>query len=178
MDYLKEITDYIDENDLWTKIINVDRKDFLKSANSTNTNLYFVIEGSLQIYIDGPEQSHIIRLAYKNSFFGAIDSFISEKPSEMIIQAIKKSRLKVISKSVFMRVLEQNPQLEKYWYKILEALILQQMEREIDLLTASPQERYKRVLERSPQVFQEIPNKYIASYLRMTPETLSRLKKS
>jgi len=63
------------------------------------------------------------------------------------------------------------------WQRILEQLIYQQFEREIDLLTASPVERYKRVLARSPQLFQEIPGKYIASYLRMTPETLSRIKK-
>ena len=60
----------------------------------------------------------------------------------------------------------------------MEQLILQQLEREKDILTSSPIERYKRVLKRSPQLFQEIPNKYIADYLRMTPETLSRIKKS
>jgi len=60
----------------------------------------------------------------------------------------------------------------------LEQLTLQQLEREKDILTSSPLERYKRVLKRSPQLFQEIPNKYIADYLRMTPETLSRIKKS
>ena len=52
------------------------------------------------------------------------------------------------------------------------------MERERDILTSSPLERYNRVLKRSPLLFQEIPNKYIADYLRMTPETLSRIKKS
>ena len=52
------------------------------------------------------------------------------------------------------------------------------MERELDLLTSSPHERIQRVLKRSPQVFQEIPAKYIASYLRMTPETLSRILNS
>ena len=61
---------------------------------------------------------------------------------------------------------------------LLEELFAQQIEREIDILTHSPVERYKRVLERSPQLFQEIPAKYIASYLRMTPETLSRIQKS
>ena len=64
------------------------------------------------------------------------------------------------------------------WTKILEDLILQQMEREVDILTTSPKERYLRVLKRSPQLFQEIPNKYIANYLRMSAETFSRLKKS
>ena len=64
------------------------------------------------------------------------------------------------------------------WTQILENLVIQQMEREIDILTNSPKERYLRVLKRSPQLFQEIPNKHIANYLRMSPETLSRLKKS
>ena len=60
---------------------------------------------------------------------------------------------------------------------MLENLVVQQIEREKDLLTQSPRERYERVLKRSPQLFQEVANKYIATYLRMSPETLSRLKK-
>jgi CRP/FNR family transcriptional regulator, anaerobic regulatory protein len=66
----------------------------------------------------------------------------------------------------------------KLWIKILEDLVIQQIEREKDLLTASPKERFERVLKRSPILFQEISNRHIANYLRMTPETLSRLKKS
>ena len=61
---------------------------------------------------------------------------------------------------------------------LIENLIVQQLEREIDILTTSPEERYNRVLKRSPKLFQQIPAKYIASYLRMTPETLSRIRKS
>jgi hypothetical protein len=60
--------------------------------------------------------------------------------------------------------------------EFLEDLVLQQLEREKDLLINAPAERYERVLKRSPKLFQEVPNKYIANYLRMSPETLSRLK--
>jgi hypothetical protein len=60
--------------------------------------------------------------------------------------------------------------------KHLEDLVVQQLEREKDLLINAPGERFERVLTRSPKLFQEIPNKYIANYLRMSPETLSRLK--
>ena len=60
---------------------------------------------------------------------------------------------------------------------VTERALLGRIEREIDLLTPSPKERYARLLKRSPHVFQLFPHKYIASYLRMTPETLSRLKK-
>jgi CRP-like cAMP-binding protein len=77
-----------------------------------------------------------------------------------------------------MNFVESSAENTKIWHIMLGNLIFQQMERERDILTSSPLERYKRVLARSPQLFQEIPNKYIASYLRMTPETLSRIKKS
>ena len=87
----------------------------------------------------------------------------------------------MLPKINFNKYLENDPAslllLLLLWKQILELLVYQQMEREIDLLTYSPQKRYERVLQRSPQLFQEIPSKYIASYLRMSPETLSRLKK-
>jgi hypothetical protein len=57
-------------------------------------------------------------------------------------------------------------------------MIIGQLEREVDLLTNDPAERYRRVLNRSPRLFQEVPAKYIANYLRMTPETMSRIKKT
>ncbi|WP_315971745.1 cyclic nucleotide-binding domain-containing protein [Flavobacterium columnare] len=64
----------------------------------------------------------------------------------------------------------------KVWNEVLEDLILQQLEREMDLLTVSAKERLERIQLRNPLVFQEIPHKLIANYLRMSPETLSRLK--
>ena len=75
------------------------------------------------------------------------------------------------------KYLENDPTNLLLWKQILELLVYQQMEREIDLLTYSPQKRYERVLQRSPQLCQEIPSKYITSYLRMSPDLLSRLKK-
>src|SRR5690606_14561302 len=108
----------------------------------------------------------------------SLDSFITEKPSEFYIQAIKKTELKIISKPNYLSFINQDSDNKLLWDKILEQLILQQLEREKDILTTSPKERFQRVMKRSPQLFQEIPNKYIASYLRMSPETLSRLKKS
>lgn len=163
---------------LWQKDVCLKRNEFLKVKGSTDLQLYFVVSGSLRVFIEDEFEEHTIRFGYKNSFIAALDSFISEKPSDFYIQAIKKSELKVVHKSAFMRFIESDPQNLSLWHRILAQLIFQQMEREIDILTHSPVERYKRVLERSPQLFQEVPHKYIASYLRMSPETLSRIKKS
>jgi CRP-like cAMP-binding protein len=170
--------DKIDQQNLWDKILDLNRKEYLKMAGSIDTNIYFVISGSLRIYVLDEFEENTIRFGYRDNFIASLDSFLSEKPSDLFIQAIKKTKLKVIKKTTFINFIESSPENTKMWNLILADLILQQMDRERDLLTSSPIERYRRVLARSPQLFQEIPNKYIASYLKMTPETLSRIKKS
>ena len=89
-----------------------------------------------------------------------------------------KTTVKIIPKQCLFEIVNEGPETLHQYSKLLEALIVQQMEREIDLLTESPIKRLQRVLERSPNLFQEVPLKYIASYLRMTPETLSRIRNS
>ena len=166
----------INENNLWEKQISIKRNEFLVEENTINQNLFFVIDGSLKIscIIDNEEQ--IIRLGYPNSFLTALDSFLNNSPTKYSITAIKSATLKSISKNKLLHFLEKN-QLQNIWINVLNTLILQQNEREIDLLTTSAKDRYEGVLKRSPKLFQNIPQKYIANYLRVSPETLSRLMK-
>ena len=163
--------------ELSNKDITIERNQFLKVKDSIDTNLYYVKRGSLRIFVLDEYVEQTIRFGYKENIIVSLDSFLTGKPSELIIQAIKKTEVKVITKvqiDTFLSI-ESNQNL---WTRILENLVIQQMEREIDILTSSPKKRYERVLKRSPQLFQEIPNRHIANYLRMSAETLSRLKKS
>lgn len=159
------------------KTISLERNEYLKVKGSIDTNVYFVVSGSLRVFILDDCEEQIIRFGYKDNLIVSLDSFLSGKPSDFYIQAIKKSVLQVIPKQRIEGFLktESNRIL---WTKLFENLCLQQLEREIDILTSSPKERYLRVLKRSPQLFQEIPHRHIANYLRMSAETLSRLKKS
>lgn len=166
------------EEQLWEKTIHLDRKEYLVRAGSLNANVYFVESGSMHIYVSNPEEESTIRFGYKGSIITALDCFITDEPTKFYIQAIKKTVLKMISKNKYLEFINADPDNLALWNELLQQLVQQQLEREQDLLLSSPAERYRRVLERSPRLFQEIPAKYIASYLRMTPETLSRLKKS
>jgi CRP-like cAMP-binding protein len=163
--------------ELSQKEITIERNEFLKVKGSIDTNVYYIVSGSLRIFVLSEYEEQIIRFGYKENLIVSLDSFLSNKPSDLFIQAIKKSVIKVISKQQFDTFLETEDN-RKLWTKILADLVIQQMEREIDILTNSPKERYERVFKRSPQLFQEIPNRHIANYLRMSAETLSRLKKS
>jgi CRP-like cAMP-binding protein len=164
--------------DLHESTLTIERNQYLKVRGSIDTNIYFVESGSLRIFILNNFEEQIIRFGYSNDLIVSLDSFLTGKPSDFYIQAIKKTVVKVIPKNRFLDFIMQSEENKTILIKLLEDLILQQLEREKDILTNSPKERYNRVLERSPKLFQEIPNKHIANYLRMSPETLSRLKKS
>ena len=174
---LKQFHDIIEKAHLWEKEVELKRNDFLKVKGSRDTNIYYVIEGSLRIFVEDEYEEHTIRFGYQDNFIAALDSFIKDEPSEFYIQALKKTKVKVISKKKFIQFIDSDIALMKMWQALMGELIYQQLEREKDLLTFSPRDRYDRVLKRSPRLFQEIPSKYIASYLRMSPETLSRFKK-
>lgn len=163
---------------LWEKEITISRGQYLTVKGNRENFLYLVVSGTLQVYIDDGVDQHIVRLAYAQDFVTALDSFLSGKPTGFYIEAIKTSTLKLISKKAILAFVHSSNEHLLGWNAILQEGLLQSLEREKDLLIASPQERYQRVLARSPRLFQEVPLKYIASYLRMSPETLSRIKKS
>ena len=178
MNWVEEMKSRIDAEGLWEKEKTLKRSEYLKVRGSTDTYLYYVVSGSLRIFIEDEYEEQTIRFGYQNNFIAALDSFLTGAPSDFYIQAIKQSELKLISRQRFQEFVQRDKDHLLFWQRILEQLVFQCIEREKDLLTFSPVERYQRVLARSPQLFQEIPGKYIASYLRMSPETLSRIKKS
>lgn len=152
--------------------------EFLISEGDVEKNLYLVESGAVRVFYLTEFEEMTIRFGYKGSMITSLSSFIKGTPSEFYIDAIRKTSLKVISKESLMSLVNESTENLRQYTALLESLITQQIEREVDLLITSPTERLNRVLQRSPNLFQEIPLKYIASYLRMTPETLSRIRSS
>lgn len=158
------------------KVIN--KGEFLVKEGEVEKNLYLVQSGAIRVFYLTEFEELTIRFGYEGSFITSLSSFIKATPSEFYIDAIRKTTLKVISKTDLLQLVNENEDSLKQYIALLETLITQQIDREIDLLITSPTERLNRVLQRSPNLFQKIPRKYIASYLRMTPETLSRVRNS
>ena len=152
--------------------------DYLISEGEIERNLYFIKEGAVKAFYLTEFEEHIVRLGYNGSILNSLSSFITEQPSELYIEAIKQTTILMLSKQEFYNYVYRDEFTFREYNKFLEILITQQIDRELDLLVSSPSERLERVLRRSPQLFQYIPLKYIASYLRMTPETISRIRNS
>ncbi|MBP0902227.1 Crp/Fnr family transcriptional regulator [Mariniflexile gromovii] len=179
MNLLRGLLSKIIEENAFEKSVHLKKNEYLKIAGSSDTNLYYVEEGALSVYSVDKFEEHIVCIGYKkyNDLVLDLESFITEKSTDYYIQAIKKSEVKAISKKRITLLLEQYPHLNKEWSEFLEKIILIMYDRVREIFTSTPDERYFNALKENPHLFQEIPSKYIASYLRMTPETLSRIKK-
>lgn len=151
---------------------------FLVKEGQVENYLYRIESGAVRVFLLTELEELTVRFGYEGSYINSLSSFLRQTPSEFFIETIRKTTVRYITRQALLDMAFQSPENHKAYTLLLENLISQQIEREIDLLTISPAQRLERVLARSPNLFQQIPMKYIASYLRMTPETLSRIRNS
>lgn len=152
------------------------KKEYLSVEGSVKNELFYILEGAVRAIYVSEEEEFTIRFGYKNSVIASLDSFLDNQPSKFYLQALRKTEALAVSREDYFGFVHSSPQILAMHAKQMEGIVISMLDREIDLLTSSPMERYQRLIQRSPQVFQEIPMKYIAGYLRMSPETLSRLR--
>ncbi|RYY63143.1 MAG: Crp/Fnr family transcriptional regulator [Chitinophagaceae bacterium] len=155
------------------EILTVDRGVMLLTEGQIENHLYLLLSGAVRVFLLTELEEQTIRFGYAGSIVNSLSSFINGRPSEFYIEAVRKTTYKRLPKERIELLVRHQP---LSYARFLEMVLVQQIDRERDLLTVSPAERLQRVLNRSPNLFQEIPLKYIASYLRMTPETLSRVR--
>ncbi len=173
---MQHVFDLINAFQLVEKELTLKRGEVLVSPGTTETNIYWITSGTIKVSIFDEDEERIVRFGYKNDLVVALDSFLTTQPTDFLMQAIKQTEIRVISHKKWISFLEKDLKHQQIWTELLQVLVVQQIEREKDLLIQSPKLRLECVLKRSPALFQEIPKRYIANYLRMAPETLSRLK--
>ncbi|MGN0003851.1 MAG: Crp/Fnr family transcriptional regulator [Sphingobacterium composti] len=173
-----ELLDILHKYNLLSEVLHFERHAFIKTADSTDTYIYFIKSGSVKIGYYSTAGEELVRLGYDGDVILDLESFLTEQSSNLFIQTIKSTSLQRVKKSDFFAVIQGSPKNLDLYNRILEQLILEMLIREKDLLLLSPKERYERFSRRSPDALQHIPSKYIAQYLRMSPETLSRMLKS
>ena len=174
---LEILHDLLDATDLWQSAIHLKRGQPLTLPGTTDRNLYRIDAGTLVSTLEVHGAQQCCRFGYRGDYVLSLDSYITGAPTAYSLTALRKTEVALMPYPDHQRWLDADPTHTTAWEAGKGWLIMGLLEREVDLLTPSPEERYRRVLARSPQLFQEIPAKYIANYLRMTPETLSRLKK-
>ncbi|MCB0764835.1 MAG: Crp/Fnr family transcriptional regulator [Flavobacteriales bacterium] len=150
--------------------------EFVSSAGSIEDRFYVVQEGVQRLFFEHDGNEHCLGFSYDGSWCGDFDSFVRQRPGRFQVQAITESRLAGIRYADMHRLYAEVPSMERFGRLILEELLCGRATREIEIISLNAEERYRRLIERSPHLLQLVPQKDIASYLHMTPETFSRLR--
>lgn len=151
------------------------RREVMTAAGEVEKYLYFVISGVQRIFcLEGDKESTII-FSYTGSFSGVLDSFQLQLPSPWCLETLTHSEFLRMSYTDFNQLGQQFPLLER-WARIGTAAALAGvLERHKELLSFTAEQKFRKLLTRSPQVLQLIPHKYLASYLGIDPATFSKL---
>ncbi|MBO6515515.1 MAG: Crp/Fnr family transcriptional regulator [Bacteroidia bacterium] len=153
------------------------RSDFITESGVRERHFYVVVSGVQAIYIIGNNgDKKVIGFSFDGSFSGVYDSFLEESPSHYFLEALTPSTLIRTTLDDYNSWFTLYPEFN-YWGRIVhQHLLIGRVKREIELITMTAKERFDAFIERCPAPLLTIPQKYLASYLNMTPETFSRLR--
>lgn len=151
--------------------------EIILSDGQLENYLSFIDTGVIRYYVVANDKEITFDFAFKNSFYCAYDSFYDRRNTKSYIQAITDCKLYSISHENLQMLYKKCETAKKLGRIATEFLLTKKVKRELDLLTTSPQERYENLLQEHPKYVQQIPLKYLASYIGVVPETLSRIRK-
>ena len=138
----------------------------------------FVVEGCFRMYgVDNKGVEHNIQFAAENDWIADIGSFHSGKPSQLFIEAIEPSVIMQIWKDDLYFLYQSIPKLDRIFKVIIENKYVELQNRVLQNISSTAQERYLNFLEQYPTLSPRLPNTQIASYLGITPEFLSKIRK-
>lgn len=162
----------------YVKIIPLKNKEFLLNDGQVCRNLYFVEKGCLRMFfINKKASEQIVQFAIENWWMSDYSSFMNNNPSEYFIQAIEKSEICAIDIQLFEDLLNEFPKLERYFRIVMQKGVAAAQRRSKLMYEMSKEEFYVHFSSTFPEFMQRVPQYMIASYLGLTPEYLSELRK-
>lgn len=156
----------------------VKKKDFFLQEGEVQRSLVFVEAGCLRSYsIDENGFEHILQFAPPEWWIGDMRSMLDQTPASLNIDAVDESKIVLISVKDLEKLYDTIPTLDRFFRILSERSLAAQQHRVIDALSLSAKERYNNFCSQYPSLITCLPQKYVASYIGITPEFLSKMLK-
>ena len=154
------------------------RKQYLLQEGDVCKSIAFVSKGALRSYsVDEKGEEHIIQFALEGWTNSDLYSFMTGEPATYNIEAIEDSELILISKSAQEEILKKVPRYETFVRLQITGAYLAMQKRLTSIISLTLEDRYISFINLYPNIVQRVPQRMIASYMGLKPETLSRLRR-
>lgn len=139
-------------------------------------HMAFITKGYVRFYflLEGEEVTK--EFSFENSFCGSYTSFITGNPSRFNVKAMEDLTLLLFTRTNLLELIDKYPSWSKFLLFSVENLFVRKENREASFLLDTPEAKYARLLEEHKEMLRRVPLKYIASYLGISAETLSRVR--
>jgi CRP-like cAMP-binding protein len=156
--------------------ISFDKKALILKEGQRELYLSFMVKGILRYFFPREENDLTFAFSFQNEFASAYDSFVTKMPCHYCVQALTDTTLWRISYENLQQVYAQTLVGERIGRFAAEQLYLQKSNREHSLLRDNAEQRYLKLFSEQPLLIRYIPMKYLASYIGITPQALSRIR--
>ncbi len=154
------------------------KRQFLLQEGEVCRCISYVTRGCLRIYtVDAKGEEHLIQFAVEDWWASDLQSFLTGEPGAYNIDALEDTQLLMLDRDAREQLLVAVPKMERFFRLLIEANHVATNRRIACALGATAEERYLDFVKTYPALVQRIPQKHIASYLGITPQSLSRIRK-
>ena len=168
-----------DWHEFWSRMepAEFNKNDLLLKSGKVENYLNFLVSGIARLYLSSDTKEFTLRFNFPNMFFHAYSSFFTRAPSCYSIEAITDIRLYRMPFDRLEELYKISANAGIIGRRSLEYFYLLKEQREIRLLCYTAEENYRELQKEQPELIQLIPQKYLASYLGITPQSLSRIRR-
>jgi CRP-like cAMP-binding protein len=151
-------------------------KTTLLNEGEVSQNLYFIRKGCLRLWFNNDGKDITFQFFFENQAVSSIESFLEKQPSLFSLESIEPSKVVVLGRDDFDTLFNYYPDLKDGFQEIILKRLGNYANLFLSRIKDNPQKRYEELLKNNPKIIQRIPQHYIASYLGITPISLSRIR--
>ncbi|TAE13908.1 MAG: Crp/Fnr family transcriptional regulator [Bacteroidetes bacterium] len=154
------------------------RKHVLQQPGKIATHTYFVMAGSVRAYtVDEKLQEHVVQLSFESNWIGDLYSLVTQTNSNIYIETIEPCQLLAFHQQQLNTLYDTIPMMDRMMRLQFQNALVATMRRLSTTLQITAEERYVQLVDSQPHIARRVPLLHIASYLGITPESLSRIRK-
>lgn len=154
----------------------VPKKFRLVSVGDVSREAYFINKGAARLFFEKEGEEISANFMFENNFIASLESFLLQCPSRQAIDTLEDCELLVLSKHKLDELIKAMPVFNLFSKAIAEQAFILLQRRASSFILDSPEERYLNMLQQRPEILERVPQHMIASYLGITPVSLSRIR--